>query len=173
MEFRYRYKVKASDIWQVRMYYAYASYTAVINIVCIISSIVLLLTMWKSAETWFRLLMIIFFSLFTVIQPLLIYLSCRKQIKERSSGSGGGEGDPGEMELVFNEKGLEITAGGKNEKHPWKDIIAVTVRPTLVVVYTGADRGYILTNRVLSDTRKGFLDFVREKRKGSGAGRGA
>ncbi|MCR5733725.1 MAG: YcxB family protein [Lachnospiraceae bacterium] len=159
MEFSYRFKVRASDIWQVRMYYAYASYTAVVNIVCILSSIVLIFTMWKKAAMWFRLLMIIFFSLFTVIQPLLIYVSCRNQLKMRNSADGQADG---EMELVFTEKGLEITADKKHEKHPWKDIINVTVKPTLVIVYTGADHGYILTNRILSDTRKDFIDFCRK-----------
>jgi len=154
MEFKYRYQIRPSDIWQVRMYYAYASYTAIVNIVCIISSIVLIFALWKTSGFWFRFFMLIFLSLFTVIQPLVIYISSLKQAKAMQD----------EMELVFNDRGLDITVGSKHERHPWKDILSMTVRPTLVIVYTDANHGYILTNRVLQETRNEFIRFVREKR---------
>ncbi len=154
MEYRYRYRVRPSDVWQVRMYYAYASYTAVVNIICIVSSIALITALWRQSASWLRILMLLFLSLFTVIQPLLIYSSCKKQIKDSK------EGDE-EMELLFNDKGLTITRDEKEEKHPWKDIVAITRRPTLVIVYTGNNRGYILTNRILKETREDFLSFLK------------
>ncbi|MCR5107430.1 MAG: YcxB family protein [Lachnospiraceae bacterium] len=154
MEFKYRYKIKASDVWQVRMYYAYASYTAVVNIVCIFASIALIVALWRTSALWFRLLMLVFLSLFTVIQPLFIYYSSVKQVAEMKD----------DIELTFNERGMEITVSGKHERHPWKDVISVTIRPTLVIVYTDASHGYILTNRVLKDTRKSFVEFVKKMR---------
>ncbi len=155
MEFRYNYKIKASDIWQVRMYYAYASYLAVVNLTCIAASVVLIVTQWNTANALFRTIMLIFLSLFLVIQPLLIYISVTIQAGKSRD----------ELELIFNDGGFSIRVGEKKEKHFWKDVIRVTVRPTLIIVYTGENQGYILTNRVLKDTRKDFLEFVEEKRK--------
>ncbi len=136
------------------MYYAYASYTAVVNIVCIVSSIALIIALWRTSAPWFRVIMLIFLSLFTVIQPLFIYLSAKSQVK----------GEQDEMELLFNKKGMDITVGDKHENHPWKDIISVTVKPTLVIIYTDTSHGYILTNRVLGETRKDFIGFVKDCR---------
>ena len=154
MEYRYRYRVKASDIWQVRMYYAYGSYTAVVNIICIISAVVMIATLWSGAAYWFRVAMILFLSLFTVIQPLVIYLMARNQLK--------GAGD--ELELLFNDKGIRVSQGGKSEEVLWRDVVGVSVKPTLAVIYTGDGQGYILTNRVLGKSRKDFLAFVKGHR---------
>lgn len=152
--FVYRYSVKPSDLWQVRMYYAYASYLAVVNIICIVASIALIIALWRTSADWFKVVMLIFLSLFTVVQPLFIYITSARQIGESMDG----------LELVFDEYGLTIRTEGKSESHPWKDIVSITVRPTLVIVYTDASHGYILTNRVLKDTRKGLLEFAAEKR---------
>ena len=156
MEFTYTYKVKPTDLWQVRMYYAYASYLAMVNIVAIFASIALLIAFWKNGAPWVRLVLLLFLSLFTVIQPLYIYYDCKRQL-----------GNRGELELTltFNGDGLTILTGGKREKHPWKDIINVSVKPTLVVIYTGQSQGYILTNRVLGETRGDFLALLRENRQ--------
>ena len=150
--FKYRYSIKASDIWQVRMYYAYASYLAVVNIICIVAAVVLIITLWKTAADWFRVAMLIFLSLFTVVQPLVIYLNARKQVK----------GNEEEMELDFSDNGLKIDSRGKTETHGWNEIVSFTVKPTLVIVYTGQSHGYILTNRILGESRKDFIAFVRE-----------
>ncbi len=155
MEYSFKYKVQVSDLWQVRMYYAYASYLAVVNIVAIFSSLALLIAFWKNGEPWVRLLLLIFLSLFTVIQPLVIYFDCKKQIKK--SGQD-------EISLTFNNNGLHIRSQGKTEHHPWKDIVNFTVRPTLVIIYTDASHGYILSNRVLGEERKSFIEYVRGKR---------
>ncbi len=154
MEYSYRYKIKPSDLWQARMYYAYASYLATVNIICIFASIVLIIAFWKNAEPWVRLILLLFLSLFTVIQPLFIYHDCKKQLKGRDD----------EIQLSFRDDGFTIRAQGKSETHPYSDIISFTVRPTLVIIYTGNNQGYILTNRVLGGTRKDFIKFVKEKR---------
>ena len=152
MEFRYRYSIKPSDIWQVRMYYAYTSYLAAVNLVCIFASIVLIVTQWENAGGVFRAIMLVFLSLFLVIQPLVLYINAVAQAK----------GHQEEIELVFAEAGLTIRIGEKTEKHPWSKLTSLAIKPTLVIVYIGAGSGYILTNRVLKDTRKEFISFVKE-----------
>ena len=154
MEFKYRYKIKPSDIWQVRMYYAYASYLAVVNLTCIAASIILIVTQWKSSGPVFKTLMLIFLSLFLIIQPLVIYLTSIPQARANDE----------EMELIFNDRGMTVRTDGREESIEWRGIINITVRPTLVIVYTDANHGYILTNRILKNTRKDFLEFARSKR---------
>ena len=155
MEYSYSYRIKPSDLWQARMYYAYASYLATVNIICIFASIVLIAAFWKSSEPWVRLILLLFLSLFTVIQPLFIYHDCKKQLK----------GKDNEITLSFKNEGFTIHTQGKSEKHPYSDIVSFTVRPTLIIIYSGNNQGYILTNSVLGATRKNFIEFIRNKRK--------
>ena len=155
--FSYRYTVKASDIWQVRMYYAYASYLAVVNIICIVASIVLIVTLWAGAANWFRVVMLLFLSLFTVIQPLFIYMNSKQQLGDAQE----------ETELLIDSRGITVETDGKKETYGWNRVVNIVVRPTLVIIYTDASHGYILTNRITKDTRKDLISFLRTVRYGN------
>lgn len=152
--FNYRYTVKASDIWQVRMYYAYASYLAMVNIICITASIILIVTLWNSAADWLRFAMLIFLSLFTVVQPLFIYMNCVKQVS----------GNNDEIVLDISRSSITVETAGKKESYGWDRVVNITVKPTLVIIYTDASHGYILTNRILKDSRKELIAFLKDNK---------
>jgi len=154
MEYKYRYKVEASDLWQFRMYYAYSSYLCIINIICIISSIALLVELWDNSPGWFRGILIVFFMLFTVIQPSSIYLRAKKEVKAYND----------EIELHFNDEGLSVTVNGESQHKKWNEILQITIKPTMIVVYTDREHGYILTTRVYKDDKKEFVKFMKSKR---------
>lgn len=157
MEFKYKYRLKPSDLWQFHMYYAYSSYLCIINIICILSSIVLIIKLWANSPAWFRVVMLLFLSLFTVIQPLSIYLRSVKQLNQNND----------ELSLTFSNSGLDVSVNGKSEQKTWNQMISVIIKPTLIVVYTDREHGYIITNRVLKDTRKDFINLIKEKRQRS------
>lgn len=155
MEFKFNYKLKPVDLWQFHMYYAYSSYLCIINIICIISSVVLIYELWATSPDWFRGLLLLFFSLFTVIQPLSIYIRARKQVYSSNQD---------EAVMIFDNSGIKITLNGKTENRLWDKVLRVIIKPTMVVVYTDSEHGYILTNRIVGKDRKAFVQFIREKR---------
>lgn len=157
MEFKYKYRLKPSDLWQFHMYYAYSSYLCIINIICILSSIVLIIKLWANSPTWFRVVLIFFLSLFTVIQPLSIFFRSVKQLKNNND----------ELMLTFSDSGIDVFLNQKNEHKTWDQIINIIIKPTLIVIYTDREHGYILANRVLKNTRKDFIKLINEKRQRS------
>lgn len=150
-EFHYQYKVKVSDLWQFHMYYAYSSFLCVINLVFIVSSFLLLYAFWGKVGTGYRCLLLLYASLFTLIQPAVVWKNCRKRLKK---------GAP-ELDLVFDEKGVSILSGGVRDRRKWSQLKQVVFKPTLVTIYVEENEGYILTNRVLGKTRKEFIAFVK------------
>lgn len=157
MEFKYKYKLEPSDLWQFHMYYAYSSYLCIINIICILSSIVLVIKLWANSPAWFRVVLILFLSLFTVIQPLSIYLRSVKQLKKNND----------ELMLTFSDSGIDVFVDKNSEHKTWNQIISIIIKPTLIVIYTDREHGYILTNRVLKNTRKDFIKLIKGKRQRS------
>lgn len=157
MEFKYKYKLEPSDLWQFHMYYAYSSYLCIINIICILSSIVLIIKLWANSPAWFRVVLILFLSLFTVIQPLSIYLRSVKQLKKNND----------ELMLTFSDSGIDVFVDQNSEHKTWNQIISIIIKPTLIVIYTDREHGYILTNRVLKNTRKDFIKLIKGKRQRS------
>lgn len=153
--FCFEYRTKVSDLWQLSMYYAYSSYLAVINVICIISSIALLVRFYATAEWLGCTLMIIFFLMFTCIQPLGIYSRAKSQL----------EGNEKDISLEFNQGGMCIMCDGKKQTKHWHEIKSVLIKPTLVAIYVDRAEGYILTNRILKKDRGAFIKYVNEMTK--------
>lgn len=154
MEYKYEYRVQPTDLWQMQMYYTYSSYLAIINVICIISSIALLYSLWATAPWWLRIMLLVFLSLFTVIQPLGVYLRSKKALKDHNDT----------LKLTLNDQGIEVVVGDQKEFKNWNQIQGVVIKPTLVAIYTDKNHGYILTNRILKDSKKQFRAFIKSKR---------
>lgn len=154
MEYKYQYQVQPSDLWQLQMYYTYSSYLAIINVIFIISSIALLYALWGTSPWWLRILLIFFFSLFTVIQPTGVYLRAKKSLKDNCDT----------LQLSLSDEGIEVIVGDKKEFKNWSQVQGIVLKPTLVAIYTDKNHGYILTNRILKDSKKQFRAFIKSKR---------
>ena len=154
MEFKYQYQVQPSDLWQLQMYYTYSSYLAIINVIFIISSAALLYALWGTAPWWLRILLILFLSLFTVIQPTGVYLRAKKSLKENHDT----------LQLSLNDQGIEVVVGDQKEFKNWAQVQGIVLKPTLVAIYTDKNHGYILTDRILKDSKKEFRAFIKTRR---------
>lgn len=154
MKYHYNYQIKPVDLWQMSMYYTYSSYLAMINIICIVSSFILIFSLWNTSGLVFKTILIVFVSLFLVIQPLGAYYRAWRSLKDNTDV----------IDLVFDEDGLRIQVNDKVERKSWKEIL-FTVKPTLVAVYVSSTNGYVLTNRILKETRKDFISFAKERQK--------
>lgn len=153
MEYKYQYQVQPSDLWQLQMYYTYSSYLAVINVIFIISSAALLIALWGTSPWWLRILLIFFLSLFTVIQPVGVYVRAKKSLKDNHDT----------LQLTLNDQGIEVVVGDKKEFKNWSQVRGIVLKPTLAAIYTDKNHGYILTNRILKDSRKQFRAFIKTK----------
>ena len=154
MEYKYQYQVQPSDLWQLQMYYTYSSYLAIINVIFIISSAALLYALWGNAPWWLRLLLLFFLSLFTVIQPTGVYLRAKKALKDNHDT----------LQITLNDQGIEVVLGDQKEFKNWSQVQGIVIKPTLVAIYTDKNHGYILTNRILKDTKTQFRAFIKTKR---------
>lgn len=150
MQYRYKYRVKISDLWQASMYYAYSSYMGVVNIVCIAASIILIISRWKDASDLLKTMMVLFLMLFTVIQPSLILLRAHSSLKN---------GCP-EIELTFSQSGMTVISNGQKQFVNWQGVLRIVKKPTILLIYMEDGAGYILRNSVLKDTRKELYVFV-------------
>ena len=120
----------------------------------IISSIALLYALWGTSPWWLRILLIFFLSLFTVIQPTGVYLRAKKSLKDNHDT----------LQLTLNDQGIEVVVGDRKEFKNWSQVQGIVLKPTLVAIYTDKNHGYILTNRILKDSKKQFRAFIQTKR---------
>lgn len=155
MEFRFKNDTKPIDFWLLSMSHTYRSMIGACNIIFTGAVIIATYRLWGKIHDSLELLLLLGCLLFTVIQPILVYLKAKAQVA----------GIPKDMELLFDEKGLQVTVGTQTESIPWKKIKGITEERNMVIVRSDARHGYILTNRMLGNERKSFIDFLKQKMK--------
>lgn len=137
------------------MYGIYRSTVGLVNVIFTVAMIVLAVRYFQDANWIYRILMILGLSLFTVIQPVVIYSRAKKQLSGMSR----------DMEIGFDDYGVHVRSDKEKSSIKWKNIKGIAKQPTLVIVYSSATHGFILTNKVLGKEREAFYRYVISKLK--------
>lgn len=156
MEFKYQYKVRVSDLWQMYMYYAYSSYLKIISPAVTVLFLVLTMVLWEKTGAVVHYILLFLTMFFPVIQPAIVWGNSARQLKKRAP----------KLEIIIREGGLYITSGVERDRKKWSQVKQVLVKPTLIAIYVDNNLGYVLTNRVLGKTRKELLGFLKEHLSG-------
>jgi len=150
MKFLFNYETKASDLWQLSMYGIYKSMAGLINVIFTTAMALLTVKYWSEVSWYLKALLILGLSLFTLIQPLLIYRRAKRQVS----------GMPKDMEIGFDEMGVHVKSGKEKSTVRWKKMKGIAKHPTMLIIYVSATRGYILNNKVLGKNRDPLYDYV-------------
>lgn len=153
MEYRYVSDVKPKDLWTIAMMRTYKSFPGVINIVFTVAMILLTIRFWPVSSDLIRGILIFLCLLFPVIQPLAIYGMSIKQL----------EGLPERVELKFDDAGIHVESGEKRELIRWNKVANAIRQKNMIVVMSDDRHGYMLTNRILGDTKDEFYDYLCRK----------
>ncbi len=138
MTYQYTYRTTASELWQLSMYYIYGSMVGLCNLIFTGAIIALIVAYWQTALIWQRALLIAALSVFTVLQPLVIYRRARRQAARITE----------DTTLSADASGIHIRVG------------RIAKKPTMIILYTDAAHGYVLSNRVLGGEREAFYNYA-------------
>lgn len=146
MHYRYQCKVRAIDLWRLSMYHTYHSFIGVCNIVFGVAMFLLTFRFWNQVGDLLQTLLFLACLLIPVIQPLGVYLKAKTQTALI----------PQETELLFEEKGILVTLGDKNELIRWNRVKNVVRETGMIIIYTDERHGYMLTDKVLGSEKEAF-----------------
>lgn len=150
MYYQYQCKIKAVDLWCLSMYRTYHSFIGVCNIVFGVSVILLTLRFWNRVGDILQALLLLVCLLIPVIQPLGVYLNARARTAVMPQGT----------ELTFEEEGIHVRLDGQSEMLPWKRVRNIAKEPGMLIVFTDASHGYMLTDRVLGNEKEKLYQAV-------------
>lgn len=117
-----------------------------------VAMILLTVKFWETSNDILQVLMLFGCLLFPVIQPICIYMKAKARAKEM----------PKDVNLAFDETGLHVTMGKDKQDIPWKNI-RVTKQREMLLVFSDARHGYMLTNRVLGTEKDSFFAYAKAK----------
>jgi hypothetical protein len=153
MKYRFTVNTTAFDLWQLSMYGIYGSILGAANAVFTAAMILLAVRFFPGIHIVLKCLLLFAVCLFPVIQPLVVYLRARRQAKSM----------PKDVHLEFDDKGMHVTVGDKKEDIDWDSVVGITKKPTLLVVFSSARHGYVLTNKTLGEQKEDFYKFILSK----------
>ncbi|HLR34436.1 MAG TPA: YcxB family protein [Tissierellales bacterium] len=137
------------------MYGIYSSMAGMTNSIFIVAMIVLTIKFWSSSNLIIRVLLLFGVSLFTIIQPLLVYLRAKRQVSIL----------PKDMYIGFNKIGVHIETKTKTSVIKWKEIKGIHKMKTMIILYTSDKEGYILTDKILGSGKSKFYQYLINRTK--------
>lgn len=151
MSYQYQCKITPADFWKLSMRRTYRSMAGVCNIVFGAAMILLAIRFWDQANDIVQALLFLACLLIPVIQPLGVYLKAKAQVSMLPQGT----------ELAFDEEGIHVALGGEREFIRWNKVRGVRKEGSMIIVYTDANHGYMLTKRVLGSDKDDFYRYVK------------
>ena len=152
MTYQFKSEVTAGDFWKLTMSRTYRSMAGVCNMVFTVAMILFTVKFFHTSNDLLQVLMLFGCLLFPVIQPIAIYLKAKGQARTMPKG----------VELAFDEKGLHVTMEEQHESIGWKQL-RVAKQPGMLIVFSDARHGYMLTNRVLGAQKDAFYAFAEAR----------
>lgn len=151
MCYQYQCKIRPVDFWKLSMRRTYRSMVGVCNIVFGVAMILLTIRFWNQANDIVQTLLFLACLLIPVIQPIGVYLKSKAQVAVIPQGT----------ELSFGDDGIHVTLGSEREFIRWNKVKGVRKEGSMIIVYTDANHGYMLTKRVLGSEKDDFYRYVK------------
>ena len=150
MKYKFNYQTSAFDLWQLSMFGIYGSIIGVCNIIFTVAILLLATKFWEDVSSFIKILLIISISLFTVIQPIAVYIRAKRQIATV----------PQDMEIGFDDNGIHIKTSNQNSDLKWSTIKGVIKKPSMIIIFTTMKHGFIITNKMLGKQKETFYDYI-------------
>jgi hypothetical protein len=132
------------------MFGIYGSIIGVCNIIFTVAILLLATKFWEDVSSFIKILLIISISLFTVIQPIAVYIRAKRQIATV----------PQDMEIGFDDNGIHIKTSNQNSDLKWSTIKGVIKKPSMIIIFTTMKHGFIITNKMLGKQKETFYDYI-------------
>lgn len=155
MCYQYQCKIRSVDFWKLSMRRTYRSMVGVCNIVFGVAMVLLTIRFWNQANDIVQSLLFLACLLVPVIQPVGVYLKSKAQVSVIPQGT----------ELAFGEDGILVTLGSERELIRWNKVRGIRKEGSMIIVYTDANHGYLLTKRVLGNEKDELYRFVKAHMK--------
>ena len=140
MRYQYQCKIRPVDFWILSMRRTYRSMVGVCNIVFGVAMLLLTIRFWSQVNDVVQTLLFLACLLVPVVQPLGVYLKSKAQVSMIPQGT----------ELTFDDYGIHVTLGSEREFIRWNKVRGIRKEGSMIIVYTDANHGYMLTKRVLT-----------------------
>lgn len=161
-EIMFQYQTKVGDMYRFLMHHAYIGVSGIINLVISIGALVLLFTGAGGGQAFSNLMLILIASLFTIINPILLFYKAAKQVKLTPMFQKP-------IDYFINEEGILVSQGEEKILINWTDIWKAVETNHAFYFYLSTRGAYILPKAALpghaEELKKLVIEHAPEARK--------
>lgn len=148
-------KLTAKDLWKFSLYHAYGGSRVIFPAIFSLAAFYLLITAWSTSTVAYRIMILVCSLVFTVWQPLLLYLKSGKQAKNPRIQNG--------MTLSFDEEGIIVSQGEENLSLNWEDVRQGERIGDMTILYMDRIRAYLLPDSCMAEKKAEITGLIKEK----------
>lgn len=156
-KFEYNITLNTKDIWIFSLYNANKNFLGLFNIFFSFASVYFLVVSWSYLSINKKIIYLICASMFTIIQPAILYLKALKQANSERIKKG--------YKIIFSDENIEVSQEEQVYTAKWEEVYKTLISKRQIVVFFAPLRGYLIPKRYLQEDRIEFENLLREKTK--------
>lgn len=161
MKYKFSFKLNDKDYFYSSLYYSYFSISGIFNLLFTVFAIVALvytnmIGIFNTLPFVNRAILILFCFVFTVIQPIVIYIKILIRLKKYPEV---------ETHLEFFDDKYTVEKTDKKVEIEYNKIVLLKKYNKVVILYYNSIQGQLIPDRVFNNNKNEFCDFIQLKRK--------
>ncbi len=156
MQISFDVKINTKDLFRFLMNNTYRRPTGIIWI--IFSAVVVWVTVytWGDVEVMYSVCMIILASLYTIVNPVILYFKAAKQCKKNESFKEA-------LTYTVNDESITVSQKGEEASVSWDEVWKARRYGNQIVVYITTIRAFVWPVTAIGDSYDALVDIMHEK----------
>ena len=114
-----------------------------------------------TADTTRKVVLLVIGLLFTVVNPILLFMKAWQQVKLSPIYKKP-------LEYTFSESGMKVAQEENEQFVTWNQVLEIRKTPTVLVIYTSRNAGSIIAFREMGNQRKELEEIIVQGCKKAG-----
>jgi len=147
-----------SAMFDFLYWHSYHGIMGVVNYGFSLIALVALMFGFGKGNTIATIALIVLASLFTIVNPVLLYYKAVRQVKKTPMFQKP-------LEYTFDEKGFSVAQGNEKAFASWSEVLLIRETKKTIVLYLGASNATVLPKKDCKEHLTAIKDFIKEGNK--------
>ena len=143
-----------SAMFDFLYWHSYHGFMGIVNYGFSLIALIALLCGFGKGNTIATIALLVLASLFTIINPVLLYYKAVRQVKKVPMFQKP-------LEYTFDEKGFQVAQGTEQAFASWEDVLLLRETKKTMVLYLGASNATVLPKKDCKEHLAQIKEFIR------------
>lgn len=150
--------LRTGELFSFTMRHTYYSVSGVFSLLISFGSLFICLTTFQKFSTTTSMVLLFIAALFTIIQPVMLYVKCKVQIKKSENINTA-------LHYVLSEEGISICQGEQEAQIKWYEIRKAVYAKKGLYLYMSPVRAFIFPKEQCGEKYHEICSLVKQQIK--------